>query len=183
MSINLEQLKFPIGQFQKPASYSASRIHKWINDIEEFPKKLKALTQELPSEELNWKYRPNSWTIKQVVHHCADSHMNSLIRFKLALTEEQPNIRPYFEDRWAELSDGVDNNIKHSLLLLTGLHQKWANLLRSLTKDKLDRTFTHPEHGQIFSLKENIGIYAWHCNHHLAHIEQALANQGNFNNT
>jgi hypothetical protein len=109
-----------------------------------------------------------------VVHHCADSHMNSIIRFKLTLTEDDPEIRPYYEGRWAELVDGKDDDISYSLQLITAVHSKWVKLLKGLKPNDLERNFIHPEHGQAFSIAENIGIYAWHCNHHLTHIELAL---------
>lgn len=178
---NLEQLKFPIGTYIPPKSYTIEIIAQWILDIESFPAKAEELTNGLSVEQLNWKYRPNGWTVKQVVHHCADSHMNSLIRFKLALTEDSPKIRPYYEDKWAELSDGVSNDISDSILLLKGLHAKWVNLLKSLTKEDLLLEFVHPEHGKKFTLQETIGNYAWHCNHHLAHMVVALDGEGKYN--
>lgn len=170
----LYQLQFPIGKFQKPAVIDDSLIQQWISDIQHFPEQIKTITQRLSGEQLNWQYRPDGWTIKQVVHHCADSHMNSFIRFKLALTEDSPTIKPYFEDRWAELVDGTDNNIKDSLALITALHSKWVVLLKNINSSDLKRDFIHPEHGKRISLEENIGTYAWHCNHHLAHIKLAL---------
>lgn len=178
--LKLEELKFPIGKCTECKGASLKQINSWILDIENFPNKVKEITQDLTIEQLNWKYRPDGWTIKQVVHHCADSHMNSFIRFKLALTEDIPAIRPYFEDRWAELPDSLDDNITTSIVLLTALHQKWVYLLRTLTTEQLQLEFVHPEHGQQFSLSENIGIYAWHCNHHFAHIENALKFKGSY---
>lgn len=179
--MTLEHLKFPIGECTDCKSPSSEQLTLWLQDIEIFPSLVTKITQNLTVEELNWKYRPKGWTIKQVVHHCADSHMNSFIRFKLALTEETPNIRPYYEDRWAELADAVDNDISPSLALLTALHHKWICLLKSLSQDKLQLEFVHPEHGKKFSLTENIGIYAWHCNHHLAHIKNAIQFKGKYN--
>jgi hypothetical protein len=175
---DLEQLKFPIGVFAPPESITTKTIEQWIASIDAFPSAVEALTKNLNRTQRNWKYRPAGWSIKQVVHHCADSHMNSLIRFKLALTEDSPNIRPYWEDRWAELPDSLDDNLAPSLLLLKGLHQKWVFLLQQLSPQELEREFVHPEHGKRFSLKENIGVYAWHCDHHLAHIEQAIKAAG-----
>ena len=168
----LEKLRFPIGHFVKPESYSKEIITKYIQTISEFPTKLKLEVSHLNSEQLETEYRPDGWTIKQVIHHCADSHMNSFIRFKLALTEEKPKIKPYFEDRWANLSDGKNMQIESSLLILEGLHERWITLLKSLSDENLERTFIHPEHGNETRLKENIGIYAWHCEHHLAHITE-----------
>lgn len=176
----MKDLKYPIGKFIKPETINDTTIRQWISDIQQFPSSLEALVTPLSIEQVNWRYRPGGWMIKQVVHHCADSHINSLIRFKLALTEDAPTIRPYFEDRWAELIDSLDDNLNDSLMLIKGLHSKWVTLLNSLSEQDLDKTFIHPEHGKSFTLRENIGIYAWHCNHHLAHIRQALEHRGEF---
>ena len=173
-------LKYPIGKFAKPEKISEPQIKEWIKTIEELPEQLTELTKDLTNEQLHLLYRPNGWSIKQVVHHLADSHMNSLIRFKLALTEDNPTIKPYHEDRWAKLIDGIDNDLSGSLSNIRGLHFKWVIVLRSLTKEELKREFIHPEHGKRFSLEETIGIYAWHSKHHLAHIEQALKFNGKF---
>ena len=151
----------------------------WIQTISNFPKLLNELTQNLSTEQKNQTYREGGWTIKQVVHHCADSHMNSLVRFKLALTEDSPTIRPYFEDRWAELIDGKEDDLSDSLLLLTALHAKWTRLLNDLSEEDLNRNYIHPEHGKSISLLEAIGLYAWHCEHHLAHVKLALAEKIN----
>ncbi|KAA3611054.1 MAG: putative metal-dependent hydrolase [Calditrichaeota bacterium] len=179
-NFDLRKLQYPIGEFNKPDVIDELIIKKWIADIENFPDNVESLTTDLNVDQLNWKYRPGGWTIKQVVHHCSDSHINSIIRFKLALTEDQPQIRPYFENRWAELHDSLDNDISDSLALLKALHSKWAKLLKSLSNIELDRKFIHPEHVNAISLKENIGLYAWHCNHHLQHIRQALKHKNSF---
>ena len=179
-SQNLEQLKYPIGKFTKPDIISESLVLEWIETIEGLPEILYKLTKNLTIEQLNCPYRPNSWNIKQVVHHLADSHMNSMIRFKLTMTEDAPTIKPYHEDRWARLIDGNDSDLRHTLSLLKGLHAKMGTLLRSFTKADLKREFIHPEHGRRFSLEETIGIYAWHSKHHVAHIEQALKYKGKF---
>ena len=122
--MTIEQLKYPIGTFSVPQSITAEAISDWISDIQEFPKTMVSLVENLSAKELNIPYRPEGWNIKQVVHHCADSHMNSIIRFKLALTEDSPTIRPYYEDRWATLVDGNDNNLENTLYLQDyGLHQ------------------------------------------------------------
>ncbi|MFT5847947.1 MAG: hypothetical protein ACI902_002009 [Psychroserpens sp.] len=176
----LHVLKFPIGEFQKPDVISSEMISTWINDIERFPSEIQKTTNGLITEQLNWPYRPEGWNIKQVVHHCADSHMNSIIRFKLALTEDSPIIKPYYEDRWAKLVDGVDDNLEDSLNLLKGLHAKLGKLLKHISKKELSREIVHPEHGKRFRLDETIGTYAWHSNHHLAHIKQAIAHKGQF---
>lgn len=176
----LYTLRFPIGEFQKPDAISSEMITSWIADIERFPKAIEEVTRNLSTEQLLWQYRPNGWNIKQVVHHCADSHMNSIIRFKLALTEDSPTIRPYYEDRWATLIDGNDDNLEDTLNLLKGLHAKLGKLLRHISEDELSREFVHPEHGKRFRLDETIGTYAWHSNHHLAHVKQAIKYQGEF---
>ena len=172
--MKLEELKYPIGQFEKPAIISPELITKWISFIEEFPIKIKSITNSLSKEELSLKYRPNGWSIKQVVHHCADSHMNAFIRFKLALTEENPTIKPYNEAFWAELIDGNSDNITSSLQIIEGVHTKWSLLLKNLTKKDLNKTYYHPENKTTYVLKEVLALYAWHCNHHFAHIEQAV---------
>jgi hypothetical protein len=170
MDVTLEQLKFPIGKFEKPDVITSKMITQYISDIEMFPSKLRAETEHLSDEQLNTVYRPDGWTIRQVINHCADSHMNSLVRFKLALTEDKPIIKPYFEDRWAELADSKNIPIEPALKMIEGLHQRWVILLKSFTEEQLKRCFIHPEHGREISISENIGIYGWHCNHHLAHI-------------
>ncbi len=178
-SDELQQLKYPIGEFTLPNTISAQDISKWIDDIEKLPNDIENLTASLTENELNYIYRPNGWTIKQVVHHCADSHINSITRFKLALTEDTPTIRPYFEDRWAKLND-YQEPIDTAISILKGVHTKLGILIRNFNEEDLQRTFVHPEHGKIFTLKETIGLYAWHSNHHLAHIEQALEYKGRF---
>jgi len=169
-----EQLKYPIGQFNRPKEISKEILSEFINDIESFPERLKECVAELTEEQLDTPYREGGWTIRQVVNHCADSHMNSLIRFKLALTEDKPTIKPYYEDRWAELEDSKSINIEPSMEILRGVHHRWAVLLKGLSSEQLSRSFIHPEHGKEFRIDENIGIYAWHCNHHLAHIKDLI---------
>jgi hypothetical protein len=179
-SKDLYKLRFPIGEFQKPDLISSEMINSWISDIERFPSEIEKATNNLSNEALNWQYRPDGWTIKQVVHHCADSHMNSIIRFKLALTEDSPTIRPYYEDRWAKLIDSNDDSLDDTLFLLKGLHAKLGKLLRHISEEERSREFIHPEHGKRFRIDETIGTYAWHSNHHLAHVKQAIAHEGQF---
>jgi hypothetical protein len=175
MQANIEELKYPIGKFQTSETIDCNQIEEWIRTIERFPEKLSHEVLNLTQAELEKQYRPNGWTIRQVVNHCADSHMNSLIRFKLALTEDVPTIKPYFEDLWAELRDSNVFPVGSSLKILEGLHERWTYLLRSLSDEDLERQFKHPESGELISLKINIGIYAWHCEHHLAHVRNAKA--------
>ena len=178
--MDIEKLKFPIGKFIKPEIISNQDVLTWIETIEMFPSKLKNMVSNLSVEKLNWKYRPDGWKIKQVIHHCADSHMNSFIRFKLALTEDNPTIKPYEEAKWATLIDGDYDDISASLIILQGVHARWTMLLKSFDASDLTKTFTHPESKKTYELKEVIGLYAWHCNHHFAHIEQALIHKGKF---
>ncbi|MBC7390699.1 MAG: putative metal-dependent hydrolase, partial [Opitutaceae bacterium] len=132
----------------------------------------------LTDSQLDTSYRPEGWTIRQVVNHCADSHMNSLVRFKLALTEDKPIIKPYYEERWAELSDSKSMPVIPAIQMLHGIHSRWTILLKSLSDNDIKKTFIHPEHGKEFSIEENIGVYAWHCNHHLAHITTLKKSKG-----
>lgn len=177
---DLYKLRFPIGEFEKPKTITKQHISEWITSIEALPQSIISVTKNLSEEKLNYKYRPEGWNIKQVVHHCADSHINSIIRFKLGLTENTPTIRPYFEDRFAKLVD-YNEPIDTAISILTGVHKKLGVLLKNLNDDELKREFVHPEYGKHFSLEETIGVYAWHSNHHLAHIRQALNYKGKFN--
>lgn len=172
--MTLEQLKYPIGKFEKPGKITKEMLANWVSDISTFPERLMNKVNTLTEEQLDTRYRPEGWTIRQVVHHCADSHMNSLTRFKLALTEEQPIIKPYFEERWAELPDSKSMPIEPSLRMIEGIHKRWTVLLNHLSDEQYSRKFVHPQQGEIFRIDENIGLYAWHCNHHLAHITETI---------
>lgn len=176
--MNLEELKFPIGQFRKSLSIKAAFLNRCRKDIATFPTRLQKEVKHLSAEQLDTPYRPEGWTIRQVVHHCADSHMNSLIRFKLTLTEDKPSIKPYFEDRWAELSDSKNMPIEPSIKILEGVHERWVMILNNLLPEDLHRIYIHPEYGKEFALDEAICLYAWHCNHHLAHITTLKATKG-----
>jgi len=170
--MNPEALKFPVGKFVKPESITKEIIDSAISDIENFPNLVKAEIENLDEKDLNLRYRPKGWTISQVIHHCADSHINSYVRFKLALTENLPTIKPYEESLWAELPDSKLSPFV-SLKLLEALHERWVVILKNLSDEDLNREFIHPEQSEKISLKENILIYSWHCQHHLAHIRQA----------
>src|ERR1700741_3959138 len=166
----IHKLRFPIGEFKLPAFISADMHLDYISAIESFPERLRNEVLHLTDEQLDTTYRPNGWTIRQVIHHCADSHMNALIRFKLALTEENPTIKPYGEHLWAELIDTKDMPIKPSLNIIDGVHERLTILLKSLHDEDLNKSYVHPEYNKEFKLIEAIALYAWHCNHHLAHI-------------
>lgn len=161
--------RYPVGQFQKPVTITTELISDWITVIASFPEKLVDIIRYFSDEKLDTPYREDGWTVRQVVHHCADSHMNAFGRFKLALTEDYPVIKPYKEDQWAELMD-YRMPVGVSISILTGLHQRWAVLLDSLSANDMRKGYLHPEHGRRIDLDEAIGMYAWHCRHHLAHI-------------
>lgn len=177
--MDIESLKYPIGKISFPTTFSNEDIKQWIADIATFPDLLRAEVDGLNAEQLEWKYRPEGWCIRQVVHHCADSHMNSQMRFKLALTEEVPAIKPYEEALWAELPD-MDSPIEWSLGLLENLHKRWVRLLESLSDEDLKKTYLHPEHNRIFNLAQTIYLYSWHSKHHLQHVRNAKAAKGSY---
>lgn len=165
-----EHLKYPIGRYRRPDIITESIRQEAIAAIAGFPSRLRAAVQEMSEAQLDTPYRQEGWTVRQVVHHCSDSHMNAIIRLKLALTEDQPVIKPYEEALWAELPDSRAMDIGSALTLLEGLHARWEVLLHSLDDQSLARTFVHPDHGQAFTVEEAILQYGWHSNHHLAHI-------------
>lgn len=165
----MNKLRYPIGQFSMPEDVGVDQIEDLIIQIENLPQLLANSIRDLSIEQLDSSYRPGGWTIRQVVHHIADSHMNGYIRVKLALTEDIPIIKPYNEALWAELEDSRTLPVDVSLKLVETLHFRWATLLRSLSPTELKCQFRHPESGDL-SLKKAIGLYAWHGNHHLAHI-------------
>lgn len=163
-------MRYPIGKFTFEGEVSQAQRASWIRDIEELPAKLREAVQGLSEDQLDLPYRDGGWTIRQVVHHVADSHMNSYIRFKLALTEENPAIKPYYEDRWANLQDSLTGDIEPSLSLLEALHKRWVIVLNSMSESDYERTFYHPESKKTSRLDYTLGIYAWHGKHHTAHI-------------
>ncbi len=171
---SLENLKYPIGKFKLSEPVSDKQINKWISILENYPNKLSKLVIDLNDTQLDTTYRDNGWTIRQVIHHVADSHHNSFTRFKWALTEHKPMIKAYYEARWAELHDSRSAPIDLSLNYIKVLHAKWVYLLKGLDATELKKTFIHPDGNKEVTLAENIGIYAWHCDHHYAHIENLL---------
>ena len=169
--------RFPIGKFQRPSSYSESGRRKSIDIIEKMPAALRAAVKGLAEEQLDTPYRDGGWTVRQVIHHYADSHMNALIRFKLALTEELPTVKTYDEKLWAELPDVAATPVEVSLKLVDGLHTRWVALLRAMKEADFARSFNHPEHGAI-TLDFTLALYAWHSDHHLAHITELKKQKG-----
>ncbi len=178
--MELEKLKYPVGKYQVPEVIDQAVITKWMDTLEELPKGLRKIVENLSYECLDWAYRPKGWTIKQVVHHLADSHMNCFSRFKLIMTEENPTVRPFDEASWADLPDANNPEVSTSLTILEGLHSRMNILLRDLIADDWNRTFFHPEYEKSFTLSWMIGLYAWHSTHHLAHIKQAIDKEGDF---
>ena len=169
-------LRYPIGRFSPVAAVTPGQVDAWIDDIAALPSDLRQTVSELSDSQLDTPYRPGGWTVRQVVHHLPDSHMNSLIRFKWALTEDRPLIKAYDEKGWAELGDSR-KPIDQSLDLLDALHRRWASLLRDLDWTQLQREFVHPESGPT-TLAVTVGVYAWHGRHHLAHIERLMERSG-----
>ncbi len=170
-------LRYPIGQFKWPGEITAGQRRRFIDQIEETPARLRAAVKGLSNEQIDTPYRPGGWTVRQVVHHLPDSHLNSYIRFKLALTEEEPLIKPYDQERWAELDDARTAPPETSLALLESLHRRWVLLLRSLTPADFARAFRHPELG-VVTLEKNLSLYAWHGRHHVAHITSLRERMG-----
>lgn len=176
----LEKLRYPIGKFIAPVIYAKDYLSEKIFEIESFPANLKEETLYLTADQLDTPYREDGWTIRQVIHHCADSHMNCYIRIKWALTEDNPVIKSYFEERWSNLNDNLTMPITPTIALLEGLHFRLVHIMKNLSEIDLNKTFIHPEHNTIVSIKEQIGTYAWHGNHHLAHITE-LKKKRNWN--
>jgi hypothetical protein len=172
---------YPIGKFEAPDIIKKEHCDAWMQTIDECPTLVFELTDHLTLAQLEWRYRPNGWSIAQVVHHMTDSHMNAFIRFKLALTEEVPTIKPYHEGAWAEMVDYKSTDIHYSKSILEGLHARWYKVLKSMDiHDFHNRSYYHPESQKNYILGEVLGLYDWHCRHHIAHIKQALASEGNF---
>jgi hypothetical protein len=170
-------LSYPVGKFKFPDAVSADDRDKFITEIASTPARLRAAVNGLSDSQLDTPYRPQGWTVRQVVHHLPDSHMHSYCRFKLAVTEDQPAIKGYPEDRWAELVDGRNGPVEVSLRLLESLHSRWVAFLRSLTEAEWKRTFLHSEHGSV-RLDQNAGLYAWHGRHHVAHVTNLRERMG-----
>ena len=166
-----EHLRYPIGRFVEPERWSMDVVGEWIDQIARLPHAVRELVERIDEDRLDTPYRPGGWTVRQVVHHLPDSHLNAYVRFKWALTEDEPRIKPYDEVRWAELDDSRLTPVATSLDLLDALHRRWATLLRSLGREELDRRFVHPESGAQ-TLATTVAAYDWHGRHHLSHIER-----------
>lgn len=164
-----EDLRFPIGKFDQSQMITPDLRAKFIQTIEQLPPKLKDAVEGLNDEQLDTAYRPAGWTIRQVVHHVADSHLNSFCRFKLGLSEDTPTIKPYEEAAWAEMADSKDTPIELSLNIIDGLHARWTRLLKSMSNTDFEKKINHPERGAM-TLNQLLALYDWHSRHHTAHI-------------
>ena len=169
-------LRFPVGEFKPEASYTEAERQGFIASIEEAPKRLRAAVEGLSDEQLDTPYRPGGWTVRQVVHHVPDSHMNGMIRMKLALTEDEPLIKTYMEDRWAQLAD-YKGEREVSLALLDAVHARWTAVWRTLDEEQFSRKFRHPDWGTL-TLTQHLALYAWHGRHHIAHITALREREG-----
>jgi hypothetical protein len=169
--------RYPVGKFTYTASPDETQRKQFINDIEQAPAALRAAIKNLTPQQIETPYRDGGWTVRQVVHHVPESHMNAYVRFKLALTEDAPTIKPYMEDRWAQTADVRSTPLEVSLALLDSLHHRWVPLLRSLKPEEWKRNFNHPEMGAV-SLDKSLALYAWHGRHHVAHITELRKRMG-----
>jgi hypothetical protein len=172
-----DDLRYPVGNFHAPASVTPAQRLQFIREITEAPASLRSAVKGLTEAQLDTPYRPGGWTVRQVVHHLPDSHMNAYTRMKLAMTEDRPTIKPYDEARWAELSDARSAPVELSLQLLDSLHARWTLFLASLKAADFSRPFTHPEHGLV-NLDWALAMYAWHGRHHVAHITTLRTREG-----
>lgn len=164
--------RFPVGRFEYPQTVSAEEREEMLRRIASAPARLRAVVAELTDAQLDTPYREGGWTARQVIHHLPDSHMNSYVRFKLALTEDEPIIRPYDEAAWASLRDSAETPAETSLSMLDALHARWVTLMRHLTDGQWKRTMRHPQIG-LLRLDQVLALYAWHGDHHIAHVKNA----------
>jgi len=176
----LKALKYPIGEFKMPKKISDKDLESQLKIIAGFPSKMRKEVDKVKDDVLEYRHRLGGWTIRQIVHHCADSHMNAFIRTKLAYTEKNPTIKPYDESAWANTADAGEAPVTWSLDLLDGLHNRWVTLLSELNDEELKRTYFHPASNKKVQLNYLVFLYAWHCNHHIAHIQQAKKHKNKF---
>jgi hypothetical protein len=172
-----DELRFPIGQAVRQMRLTAGERVPLIDNVAQCPARLGAAVAGLSAKQLDTPYRPGGWTVRQLTHHLADSHMNAFVRFKLTLTEDKPTIKTYEESLWAETPEAKTPPIETSLALIENLHKRWVILLRALTEEQWARQLTHPERGLV-TLDENLCLYSWHCLHHVAHITSLRKREG-----
>lgn len=176
LSPGMDDLRYPLGPFTYSPDADATTRQADIESIAAAPARLREAVAGLNESQLDTPYRPGGWTVRQVVHHMADSHVNAYVRFRLAMTEEHPTVRPYDEKAWAELADARTAPLAPSLALLESLHHRWVRLLRSLSADDMRRTVFHPENGEM-TVDHLLQSYGWHCRHHVAHVKALRARE------
>ena len=170
MEYTLEELSYPTGKYISPQQYSESDINRWLHKLEAAPKWYDYVIENLDEDQLNTAYKPYGWTINQIIHHVADSHMNAYIRVKMALTHDNVSILPYDQDQWATLPDVAQVPVNISITLLHSLHRRWVALFKAITTPQFDRTYFHPEQNKSVPLWEVLSHYAWHGQHHFEQI-------------
>ena len=173
MEIQDEKLRYPVGRFEMPATFGKPDFERAAGAIADFPRDMAQAVKGLSDSALDWRYRPNGWRIREVIHHCSDSHINAYVRFKKGLTEPEPRIAGYDEAAWARLPDDQDLPIQNALDLLHTLHSRWAYLIQKMQAADFERGYYHPEIQRVVKLSEAVLQYEWHCRHHLAHVETA----------
>jgi hypothetical protein len=173
----MEDLRYPVGRFQRPPSLEPKQRRAAIDTVAEAPTKLRAAVAGLTESQLDTPYRPEGWTVRQVVHHVPDSHLNAYTRFKLALTEDTPTIKPYDEAAWAKLEDSKSTPVATSLALLDAVHDRWVRILRAMSSSDFSRTLMHPENG-VMNLDQMLALYEWHSRHHVAHVTNLRQRSG-----
>lgn len=176
--VNKVDLRYPVGRFDRNDRLTSTQRSVMIDEIAQAPQRMREAVAKLDDRQLATPYREGGWTVRQVVHHVPDSHLNAYIRFKWALTEESPTIKPYDETAWAELPDSRDTPVATSVVLLEKLHDRWVRLLRSLSEADFARTLRHPEHDGTMTLDTMVGLYSWHGRHHVAHITSLRKRMG-----
>ncbi len=167
-----EELRYPMGRFVRPEGYDAAALREWILLLDVLPRYLDPLIENLDAEQLASPYRPGGWTVQQVIHHLADSHLNAYVRLKLALTEDTPTVKPYSEERWAALPDVEEVPVNVSITMLHALHRRWVAALRALAPADWDRAYFHPEQNRSVPLWEMTAMYAWHGRHHVEQVRR-----------
>lgn len=171
-NLEIEQLKYPIGNFKAPDTYSMDNHKTRIESIRNLPHALEAALKPLSKEQVDTPYRPEGWTVRQLIHHIADSHINAFTRFKLGLTEDNPTIRPYDQGAWCSMKDANDLDPSVSMKIIEGLHERWSYVLDNMTASDFERNIFHPEMNKSLHLGTMLALYSWHSNHHLAHVNK-----------
>jgi len=176
-TVLMEDLRYPVGRHQRPQSLTSEQRRTAIDAIAAAPTLLRAAVSGLDDRQFDTPYRPDGWTVRQVVHHVPDSHLNAYTRFKLALTEDTPTIKPYDEAKWAQLEDSRTTPIATSLALLDAVHDRWLRVLRAMSTSDFARTLNHPENG-VMNLDQMLALYEWHGRHHVAHVTNLRGRNG-----